>query len=73
MGKFKLRREQVFQEAANKIDANSIANVVKRNSDDSPMLDQNGKPIFDFNNMTHHKKPDLARKMARIEAHIRGI
>ena len=37
------------------------------------MLDQNGKPIFDFNNMTHHKKPDLARRMARIEAYIRGI
>ncbi len=23
--------------------------------------------------MTHHKKPELARKMARIEGHIRGI
>jgi choline dehydrogenase-like flavoprotein len=48
LGKFKLRRGQIFQEAANKIDANSIANTVKRNSDGSPMLDQNGKPIFDF-------------------------
>jgi DNA-binding FrmR family transcriptional regulator len=23
--------------------------------------------------MTHHKKPELARRMARIEGHIRGI
>lgn len=23
--------------------------------------------------MTHHKKPELARRMARIEGHVRGI
>ena len=43
-----LSKASVFQNAANKIDANSIANTVKRNSDGSPMLDQNEKPIFDF-------------------------
>ena len=48
LGKFKLRRGQVFQEAAYKMDAASIANEVKTNPDRSPMLDQNGKPIFDF-------------------------
>src|SRR5215217_8486517 len=48
IGKFKLPQAKVFQEAANKMDTNSIANIVKRNSDGSPMLDQNGKPIFDF-------------------------
>jgi choline dehydrogenase-like flavoprotein len=30
------------------MDANSIANTVKTNPDGSPILDQNGKPIFDF-------------------------
>jgi choline dehydrogenase-like flavoprotein len=48
LGKFKLRRGQAFQEAAYKMDANSIANTVKTNPDGSPILDQNGKPIFDF-------------------------
>ena len=48
IGKFKLPQAKVFQEAANKMDTNSIANIVKKNSDGSPMLDQNGKPIFDF-------------------------
>jgi choline dehydrogenase-like flavoprotein len=48
LGKFKLRRGQIFQEAAYKMDANSIANAVKTNPDGSPILDQNGKGIFDF-------------------------
>jgi choline dehydrogenase-like flavoprotein len=48
LGKFKLRRAQIFQDAANTIDPNSIANVVRRNPDGTPMLDKNRKPIFDF-------------------------
>jgi hypothetical protein len=38
-----LSKASVFQ-----MDANSIANTVKTNPDGSPILDQNGKPIFDF-------------------------
>jgi choline dehydrogenase-like flavoprotein len=43
-----LSKASVFQKAAKEMDANSIANTVKTNPDGSPILDQNGKPIFDF-------------------------
>jgi hypothetical protein len=41
-------KDSVLQNTADKIDANSIVNVVRRNSDGSPMLDQKWKANLGF-------------------------
>ena len=43
-----LPKSKLFQEAASMIDPNIIANEGRKNPDGSPMVDQNGKPILDF-------------------------